>query len=266
MTPISIPRLHAAFGLLALLASGAAMAGISGINSGGVTTAQIYLDDTLSANASSSFGTTQYATNQSVWNGNPLGLNFPNLPVTGDSASFAFYAYSWLFTQPATPYGLNLQNLTATQAPGNTGQVEAQVVFRIQYQIDAAGYNAAGLFLPQYLVSGTVQNGGYALALGQVDVLSAAVGLLETVHYHYMNATPGAFTNQPLAGVAVNNLGAFSLPANDTLTIDGYFLARVDPASITLSTASPVPELPAGLLCLTGLAALGVARRRGRAR
>jgi len=259
----SSPRLSAALGLLALLSCGAATAAISGINAGGVTNAQILLDDTASANVLTQFGTTQYYTNQSIWGGNPLGMNFLNMPVTGDSASFAFNAFGWNGIWPPTPYGFNLLNLTVTQNPTGSGQVEGKVVFRIEYQIDAAGFSAASLFLPQYVVSGTVQNGGYALAQGQVDFVSAANGLLESVHYQYLNVTPGAFTNQPLMSQTLNNLGAFTLPGNDTLTIDGFFLARVDPASITISTVGAVPEMSTWALCLLGLAALsGVHGRR----
>lgn len=260
---ISFPRLPAVLGLLALLNCGAATAAITGINGGGVTNAQIFLDDTQSANASAQFGTTLYTTNQSVWGGNPLGLVFPSMPVTGDSATFAFRAFNWNLNQPTMPYGFELQNLTVTQNPTGSGYVEAKVVFRIQYQLDAGGLSAASLFLPQYVVSGTVQNGGFALAQGQVDFVSAANGLLQSVHYQYVNATPGAFTNQPLVGQAATNLGAFTLPGNDTLTIDGFFLARVDPASITISTVSAVPETSTWALFLLGLIALcGVRGRR----
>ena len=255
---------QSAVSVLLAFSAFSATAAISGINAGGITSAQIFLDDTLSANSSSAFGTTQYATNQASWVGNPLGLVFPSLPVTGDSATFAFRAFSWSFNQPATPYGFDLQNLTVSQNPTGTGLVEAKIVFRIQYQLDALGLNAASLFVPQYVVSGTVQNGGFALAQGQVDFISAFNGLLETMHYQYLNVTPGAFTNQPLVGLALNNVGAFNLPGGDTLTVDGYFLARVDPATITISMLSPVPDAPSAALCLSGLLALGLfSRRRG---
>jgi hypothetical protein len=234
------------------------MAAISAINSG-ATNAQLAFDDTNSQNSVAASGTTIYATNQSVWSGNPLGLTVVD-PVTSDSAAFAFRAFGWNFPQAATPYGLNLQNFTVTQQPGGSGFVEATITFRIQYQIDGGGLNITNLFLPQYLVGGTVQTGGFAMVTGQVDYTSAALGAMEQVNYGYFNNTPGTFTSQPLVGTPVLNATAFALPSSDTLTIGGYFTAKVDPASITITT---VPEPGVALLCApAALALLAGCRRR----
>lgn len=234
-----------------------AMAAISAINSG-ATNAQLAFDDTNSLNSFASPGTTIYSTNQSVWSGNPLGLTVTD-PVTSDSAAFAFRAFGWNFPQAATPYGLNLQNFTVSQLPTGSGFVEATITFRIQYQIDGSGLNITNLFLPQYLVGGTVQTGGFAMITGQVDYTSASLGAMEQVNYGYFNNTPGTFSSQPMVGTPVLNATAFALPGFDTLTIGGYFTAKVDPASITITT---VPEPGVALLCVPAALALLAGRRR----
>ena len=89
---------------------------------------------------------------------------------------------------------------------------------------------------------------------------SAALGAMEQVNYGYFNNTPGTFTSQPLVGTPVLNATAFALPGSDTLTIGGYFTAKVDPASITITT---VPEPGVALLCApAALALLAGCRRR----
>jgi hypothetical protein len=253
--------------VLTLLAGHTAGAAISGINQA-FTNTQLVLNDTGSFNSLLQPGTTVWTANQTPWAGNPLGVALPNMPVTGDSASFAWRAFSWNFNMPGFPYGLDLQIFSISQNPTGSGSVTARLQFAVQYQTDAAGLTSPSLFLPQYLVSGTVQTGGYAFAQGQISYISAANGLLQQANYNYGNTTAGAFVNQPLVGVLTNAPAPLNLPGGDTLTVSGYFTLQVDPASITITTASAVPELPAVALWTLGLVGLcaraGVIARRAR--
>ena len=225
-----------------LLASTAAHAGISGINTS--TGGSVTFDDT------NSFiglfpGNLTGPILSGPWTGAAFGLAVtttavPTLDTGRGQIDGSFTASS---------YALNFTNVLLNQAVGNTGFATLHFFAIMIVQIDGAGFTSPALY-PSFFIDGTVQTGGFASLVGSIaytDTASPGVKL-DTVNYNYLNGTPGAFTTT-VNGVPDNGL-SFSLPALDQLTLTADFTFTVDPANLNATT---VPEPSSALLALLSL-------------
>lgn len=231
----------------------AAQAGISGINTPVTSAGSITFDDTASSQPPA--GVTLTGPLASPWNGALLSLPLTTDPNTLDSAIGDMDA-----TFLGNNYAINISNVTLTQATGNTGFATLGFAFNVEFQIDGAGLPLQPTLYPNFVVNGTVQTGGFAAVSGFIDyygVNTAGVySILESVNYNSVWTTPGSFSGTA-AGIPVNGTTPLLVP-NTTLTLDGFIIFQVDPASISAYSVT-VPE-PATLILLT--LAAGVALRR----
>ena len=262
MTPTRfIAQKSCEFAALIALAGGlllgtTSLAGISGINTPGTSTASIQFDDTTSLDPSSFPGITNITPTVSPWTGAVHSLTSTTDPVTSDnaqgdiSASFLGNAYSVTFS-----------NVSLTQAPLNTGFAHLIFQFNVEYQLDALGLPNQATLFPNFSVNGTVQPGGFASVSGSIDYYgvntAGTYSIVETVNYNQLYNVPGPFTGV-VAGVPVNGTTPI-LPANTTMTLVGTINFMVDPASIN-AESEMVPEPFAPLLALPAL----LLRRRSR--
>ena len=233
-----------------------AAASIIGINAP-ASSGFIKFDDTNSLDPSSNPGVTNITIPQSQWNGAPFSLGPLTDPVTSDTAQGSLAAS---FTPLS--YAINVLGLTLTQPAGNSGYALMQFNFAVQFQTDAAGLPSMPTLAPSFAINGTVQGASFSSFDGSMQFVSAALGPIEGMNYIYYNNTPGPFSTT-VPGVPVNGFTP-ALPANDTLTLSGVFIFKVDPSSINVtSTTQTAPEPSAGLLTLLSLPLLA-ARRRAR--
>ena len=228
-----------AAGLLPGTPAGAAIIGINPANS----FAQSLFDDTASAHPTFGPGTTLNTLAVPSWTGAPV-LQSVTDPATGDSATTSLFAFS-----TATSYGVFLSGTQLVQQTGNTGFAEMTIQFSVEYVTDVFGLPLQPIMIPSISVNGTVQPGiSFSFFRGTLNYVSGSLGVIDQVNYLYSNTTPGPFATT-LGGTPVNGV-PFSLPANDTLTLSGFYTFRVDPASINAET---VPEPTAGVLGLLSL-------------
>jgi hypothetical protein len=248
---------------LFVLGSGVATAQVTGINPA-ASSAAIKFDDVNSFDPLSNPGGL-YSQANPVWAGASLAISQVD-PTTFDSASGDIES-DWL-SNPAS-YNINLGNntpLSLSQPVGNTGFADLSFTFTIEYGIGAGGLLSALTQYPTFLASGTVQNASfsYAAIRGTIDYYgvntAGLYNLVESVNYNWLYNTPGTFVNQVVTGVPVNgtlpNLGP-----NSPLTVTGYLLFEVDPASFTVTT---VPEPASAAVVLLGGLGLLLRSRRGR--
>lgn len=238
----------------ALLSGTSAHAAISYVNQS-QSTVQFKFNDTTSVNSSSIPGTTNYITTQVPWSGNPLGLNLID-SVTGDTSGFTINGYGYVGA--TTVYRINIPDFHLTQSITGSGYATASLEFKIEYQVDAAGFTGP-LIAPQFVVNGTVLNSSSLAQLtGHVSYSSLANGVLETLTYGYANNTPGPFS-QILTGTPLNNVTSLTFAPNDVFIESGYFELLVDPASITFSS---IPEPGTMVIGVAMLGLLACKRHR----
>ena len=218
------------------------------------SSASITFDDT---NSLPPFGITNVSPATGPWNGTLFAPSLPTDP-NGDFATGNITATGAGSFYSITPAGIQLAQVTTT-----AGYAVLMFQFTVDYLVTGSPLpNLNPTYFPSFLVSGTVQPGGFASVSGTInyfDVSNAAYigGLLDTVNYSYLNTTPGVFTNVPVFGLpSVGNTPL--IPVGSSLTVTGSITFKVDPANIS---ATPTPEPTAGLLTLLSLPLL-LARRR----
>ncbi len=227
-------------------------AAIIGINTAS-SSAQILFDDTNSVNPSAIQGITYLPVLQPVWNGTLFTLPTTTDPNTGDSAVASLSA-----TFSALSYAINLVGLQLAQPVPNTGYAVVQVNFNVQFQLDAAGLPSQPTFGLPVAMNGTVSPGGFSSFDGSVTYTSGSLGGIEGANYISFFGAPGPFSS--VVFPAFINGTTPALPANDTLTLTGVFVFKVDPATLNADT---VPEPTVGALALLSAFTLLVRRRRG---
>jgi hypothetical protein len=236
-----------------LFAASPVRAQIIGINSGGSFATNAFVDNSSLNNLSQPGAV--YVSSIAPWNGSSFGLSQTD-PTTQDSASGTVNA-----TFAGFSYSLNLNSVTLTQDPGNTGIARLYYVFGIDYQLGVNGLPLQATLFPNFLVSGNVENtfGSFASISGSIYYLDGNNNVLDSVNYNWTDNTPGNFNNVLVSGVAANGTTA-ALGANTDLKVIGDLVFEVDPASFSLETA-PIPEASSGLLL--GLAGVcGILWRR----
>ena len=252
---------NSALTLLALaLAGTAAHAQFVSVNALS-SSASIIFDDTNSFNPTA--GTLTTNTNP-AWGGLlhsiPLTTSFP----TNDQAEGQVIAP---FT--ATTYDLLFPITTLTQDLTATGFADLDYLALAEFNTGIGGYGGGPTTFPTFIVSGTVQAGGFAHITGTIDYYSQVLGavaiLQDTVTYNMMwlnsGSTPISFTNVPVTG----SFSSGTIPALagfENLILDANIKFRVDPATITATTVS-APEPGSALLALIAGIPLLMRRRRG---
>jgi hypothetical protein len=227
---------------------------IVGINAA-ASSATAKFDDTGSFDPSLNPGVMLLLNPVSPWNGSSVSIGPVTAPITFDTAQGGIVAS---FT--ALTYSLNVIGLSLAQPVLNSGVAIIQYNFNVQFQLDSGGLPFMATLAPSFAVNGTVQPGGFSYFDGSVQYASGALGPLEGVNYIYNNTTPGPYSTT-VPGVPVTG-STPTLPANDTLTLSGTFVFRVDPASTqATSTTAAVPE-PATSLLLLAVAPLFRRRRK----
>ena len=218
------------------------------------SSASITFDDT---NSLPPLGITNVSPATGPWNGTLFAPSLPTDP-NGDFATGSITATGAGSIYSITPASIQLAQVTTT-----VGYAVLMFQFTVDYLVTGSPLpNLNPTYFPGFLVSGTVQPGGFASVSGTInyfDVSNAAYigGLLDTVNYSYLNTTPGVFTNVPVFGLpSVGNTPL--IPVGSSLTVTGSITFKVDPANIS---ATPTPEPTAGLLTLLSLPLL-LARRR----
>ena len=244
----------------ALLAGTAAHAQFVGVNAVS-SNASIVFDDTNSFNPTAGTFTTN--TNP-TWGGLlhfiPLTTSIP----TNDQAEGQVIAP---FT--ATTYDLLFPLTTLTQDLTATGFADLNYLALAEFNTGLGGYGGGLTRFPTFVVSGTVQPGGFAHITGVINyysqVLGAVAVLQDTVTYSlaWLNggSTPISFTNVSVPGIA----GSGTIPALagfENLILDANIQFRVDPATIT-ATSFSAPEPGSALLALFAGLPLLLRRRRG---
>jgi len=244
-----------------LVATGSAQAGIASINTPGTSMATINFDDTNSVAPPA--GITNIGPSVSPWNGTTVSLPLTTDPSTSD---FAQGDIVGTYIPSSNTYALNLNNVSLSQAAGNTGFADLAFTFNIEYQLDALGLPSQATLFPNFVVSGTVQSssGSYAAIKGYINYeavnTAGVMTVLDTVVYNTVWTTPGPFSGIAV-GVPVNGTTP-ALVANTTLTLDGFIRFQVDPATINAQSFM-VPEPSTFVLgALGALGLLGCARRR----
>ncbi len=240
-----------------LLVAGSVEAQIASITSA-ISTGAVQFTDTHSLNPSLNPGSS-YGAISVAWTGAPLTLSQTD-PTTLDAANGILDASGY----GGNNYPITLNNISLSQAVGNTGHADLQVVFVITYQIGALGLPGGLAQYPNLLVSGTVQSaaGSYASVVGNIGYFAVnAAGVFVTsgsINYNFLDNTPGStFNNSPVSVTPAPTLAA--LPAFSTLVVDGSFTFEVDPASLNVET---VPEPGTQALTVTALSGLLVFCRR----
>lgn len=195
------------------------------------------------------------------WNGSSFSLSQTD-PTTTDTtqgtiaAAGGFNTYSLSF----------LPNATLTQAIPNTGFAILNFAFTIVYNI-TGGALILPAQAPTFFVNGTTQApAGFAAVNGSIDYIgfdaAASYSVLETVNYNQTYSFPpatfgGTVPGVPVFGGPIN--GGTGLIAGTTLTLVGNLNFKVDPASISFTTA---PEPSAGLLAMVAGLSMLLRRRR----
>lgn len=242
-----------------------AKAGIIGINTPGTSMASINFDDTNSIAPPA--GITNTGPTVSPWTGAPLTLTPTTDPFTGDFATGSIDA---TFIPATNTYALNLSGITLTQAVANTGFADLAFQFTVEYQLDVLGLPLQPTLYPNFLVNGTVQNisGSFAMVSGFIDyygvTTAGTIGLVETVNYNSLWTTPGPFTGTAVGSPVIGTTPL--LVGNTTLTLNGFINFMVDPATINAESVQVPEPSSLALSAVLGLAGLGIAGRRRRAR
>ena len=235
---------------------------ISGINTPGTSLASINFDDTNSFSPPP--GTTNITPSVTPWNGALFSLPFTTDTTTLDTAQGDIMA-----SFAGNSYALTFTNVLLQQSLLNTGFAKLVFQFNVEYQLDAAGLPSQATLYPIFNVTGTVQTGGFAGVSGSIDYIgldaSANYSILETVNDNQFFVPPpntfsGNVLGVPVFGGPLN--GFTGLPSGTTLTLNGNFTFKVDPASINATSA---PEPSASLLTLLSLPLLLARRRAQRA-
>lgn len=247
--------------LTAMLAAdvSAVRAAIVGINTPTWSVASIIFDDTNSIGPPA--GVTNTGPTVTPWNGSLVSLPLTTDPNTLDQASGDINA---TFSPGGNVYAVNFSNIFLSQPLATTtGWADLLFNFKVQFQLDAAGLPAGNpVYSPIFNLWGTIMPGGFASFNGVINYRGEIVsGVSQILHIHQYGAgwsTPGAFT----ATVPGNPLGLTTpaLAPNTTLTLDGWFRFRVDPATIQGYTTA-VPEPGTGAMALAGGALAGLFRR-----
>ena len=241
-----------------LLVAGSVEAQIASITSA-VSTGAVQFTDTHSLNPSLNPGSTYFSAS-APWTGAPVTLSQTD-PTTFDAASGILDASGY----SGNNYPITLNNISLSQAVGNTGHADLIVFFVITYQIGAGGLPGGLAQYPNLLVSGTVQPaaGSYASVVGNIGYSGVnAAGVQVTsgsINYNFLDNTPGStFNNFPVSVTPAPTLA--TLPAFSTLQVDGSFTFEVDPASLNVET---VPEPGTQALAVAALGGLlAFCRRR----
>ena len=253
--PLTHAREFVALALVLFFTGGTSRGAISGINASGSFLITNF-DDTGSV-ATSGTGVTNANFVVNPWSGALTPQPAFTDPNTGDSTSGFYFAFSG-----GNSYAVFLNSVQVNHQLANTGSATLTMVYGVEFQCNALGLPLAPISLYNYAVTGNIQPGGFATFNGVLTYTSAALGLLDQVNYAYLNTTPGPFfatvSGTPTSGAP------FTLPANDTITLNGQFQIIADPASITVSS---VPEPSTYAMALAGLACGGYSmfRRRKRA-
>lgn len=253
---------HSSLVLLAtaLLGSSAAHAQFVGVNALS-SSASIVFDDTNSFNP---FAGTNTTNTNPAWGGL---LHFIPLTTSGPTNDQAEGQVIAPFT--ATTYDLLFPITTLTQDLTATGYADLDYVARAVFTTGISGYGGGPTSFPTFIVSGTVQPGGFAFITGAINYYSQLLGtvavLQDTVTYSMIwnnsGSTPISFTNVPVTG----SFSSGTIPALagfDSLILDANIKFRVDPATITATTVS-APEPGSALLALFAGLPLLLRRRRG---
>lgn len=216
--------------------------------------AAISFVDTNSINPSSQGGGTYISMAPNPWGGGTLSLQpTPTVdPLTGDSAQGDLSV-----TLSSGAYSIALNNVNLDQATPNSGFADLVFQFTNVFQIGSGGLGVTPLGYPDFLVSGTIQSGGFAEITGSIKYFGEATPgpntLLDSVVYNYVNVTPTTFSGTAL-GIASSGTTP-ALEPDSTLEIIGDIDVRVDPADITINSFQNVPE--PGTPLLLGAASLG---------
>ncbi len=246
-------------GLALLLGSTVARAQFTGVNAA-ASSASIIFDDTLSFNPTA--GTLTPSINP-AWGGLLHALPLTTSIPTNDQAEGQVNA-PWT----ATTYDLLFPITTLTQDLTATGFADLNYLALAEFNTGLGGYGGGFTRFPTFIVSGTVQPGGFAHITGTIDyysqVLGAVAVLQDTVTYNMLwlngGTTPISFTNVSVPGIA----GSGSIPALagfENLILDANIQFRVDPATISATTIS-APEPGSALLALLAGMPLLLRRRR----
>lgn len=234
-------------GLLVLAVSvRAQVTGIDATPSGGVIT---FVD--TNSYVTPSINGSSYATvaGGNPWDGTQFGLSTTTDPHTTDSAAGNLSASVF-----SGNYSVSLNNISLDQALGNTGDAKLVYQFTNFFQLSASGLSPQLTVFPDFAISGTVQNGGFASITGLIQYYGSPIAnvtnLLGTVSYSYLNNTAGNFSD--FVNGSPSSLSTPQLIGNSTLELIGDIVFEVDPADITVQT---VPEPTSGLLL--GLGAAG---------
>jgi len=240
--------------------STAAHAQFIGVNVA-ASSASIIFDDTASFNPTA--GTLTSSIN-STWGGLLHALPLTTSIPTNDQAEGQVIAP---FT--ATTYDLLFPLTTLTQDLTATGFADLDYLAVAEFNTGFGGYGGGPTSFPTFIVSGTVQPGGFAHITGTINYYSQILGtvpvLQDTVTYNMLwlngGSSPISFTNVPVPGLA----GSGTIPALagfENLILDANIKFRVDPATISATTIS-APEPGSALLAL--LAGVPLLLRRHRA-
>ena len=241
-----------------LLIAGSVGAQITSINSG-ISTGGVQFSDFNSFNPSHNPGGS-YSQGGGSWNGSPVSLSQTD-PTTLDNATGTLDASGF----GGYNYPLVLNNVTLSQASGNTGHADLSFYIVLTYALGAGGLPSANVQYPNFLVSGTVQPaaGSYASISGtlyyyDVNNLTGTGPVIDSVNYSWSYNIPGTFPAMPVNGFP-SSPTLPTIPAGDTLSIQGDITFEVDPASINVET---VPEPSTFVLAGIGLAGMLAIRRR----
>ena len=228
----------------------------------GSSSATITFNDTNSFN-SPNFGGS-YNTSNPAWNGAALSLSQTDL-LTNDLAQGTITALGGI-----GGYSVGFPSVTLTQPAPNTGFAILNFTFSLVFSITGGPSLVLAAQFPTFAVNGTTQlPGGFAGVSGSIDYIgldaSANYSILETVNYNQFFVPPpntfsGNVLGVPVFGGPLN--GFTGLPSGTTLTLNGNFTFKVDPASINATSA---PEPSASLLTLLSLPLLLARRRAQRA-
>ena len=252
-------KTSAAFSLTALTAALLAgslpvKAAVNNINSA-TSSGYVQFDDTASLDPFLTPGVMNTTVNSPViWNGAQFGLAPTTAPITFDTAQGDLMA-----TFAPLSYAVNLLGVALTQPVGNTGFALMRFQYSVDFVMDAGGLPSAATLAPVFFISGTVQGSSFTSFTGRIQYTSTLLNqAVEGVTYNYFNSTPGTFSTSVFGVPIFGTLP--TLPANDTLTLYGDFMFKVDPSSIN-AFSTTVPEPSASLLSLLSLP-LFLGRRR----
>ena len=254
LAPSSLALLAAAF--LAGPAAHAQFVGVNPLSS----SASIVFDDTNSFNP---FAGTSLTNTNATWGG---PLHFIPLTTSGPTNDQAEGQVLAQFT--ATTYDILFPLTTLTQDLTATGFADLNYQALAEFNTGLGGYGGGGTRYPIFVVSGTVQPGGFAFVNGTINYYSQILGavpvLQDTVTYNMIwnntGSTPISFTNVPVIGSFSSGVIP-ALAGFENLILDANIQFRVDPATIT-ATSYSVPEPGSALLALFAGVPLLLRRRR----